>query len=250
MGFFGDIFGGISSIFNMHQAEKQMDMQDNFARHGIRIKVQDAKDAGINPYAALGASTSMPAAVMGDTSGFSGFGQGIDRALDAGRTGDERMSAFTEKSQKLQLDNMDLQNKILAADLAKKTAGTPPPVPSLNQRWAVDGQGAVQLPGLVKFDPLKIHPGEPSNPSQEPGAVTDVGHLRTKDGFMTVNSEDAMKRMSNDTIGEILWSLRNRFLPVGLGGTWNPPPRALLKPGQEWSYNPITGEYYPVTLGR
>lgn len=247
MGFFGDIFGGISSIFNMHQQEKAMDMQDNFARHGIRIKVQDAKDAGINPYAALGASTTMPAAIAGGAD-FSGFGQGLDRALDAGRTTTERTSAFEEKSQKLQLDNMDLQNKILAADLAKKTAGTPPAVPSLTQRWQVDGQGNVALPDIVKIKPTEINPGEPGSPFLQPGANPEVGFTRTKTGYAPVPSDAAMKAQSNDMLGMLMWNLRNRLLPGGLGGDFAPPPDRLLKPGHVWQWNPATWEYYQVRL--
>ena len=47
------------------------DMQRQFAKHGIRWKVQDAKAAGIHPLAALGVSPSQaaPTAVGGDPAG-------------------------------------------------------------------------------------------------------------------------------------------------------------------------------------
>lgn len=248
MGFFGDIFGGISSIFNMHQAEKQNDIQDNFARHGIRIKVNDAKDAGINPYFALGASTTMPGSVIGDTSGLSGFGQAVDRATSAGQTDDERTATvMLKKKGQLELDNMDLQNKILAADLAKKTSQLAPAVPSLNQRYLVDGQGEVKTPGLVKFSPMSITPSEPGNAAVEPGANPDVGYTATGGGsYAPVPSKAAMERQSNDMLGMIMWNLRNRLLPSG--SNFNPPPDKLLRPGHVWQWNPLSWQYYQVKL--
>lgn len=243
MGFFGDIFGGISSIFNMHQAEKQQDIQDNFARHGIRIKVNDAKDAGINPYFALGASTTMPGSVVGDTSGLAGFGQAADRAMDAGKTDDGRATALLEKKANLEIENMDLQNKILASDLAKKTSQLAPPVPSLNQRWAIDGQGETRQPGLVKMEPVKINPGEPGAPQMQPGANPDIGFTRTNTGWAVVPSDAAMKAQSNDMLGMLMWNLRNRLLP----GRFDPP-AFDPKPGYAWQWNPLRWEYYQVPL--
>ena len=40
------------------QFDQQMQAQEQFARHALQWKVEDAKKAGIHPLAALGASTS------------------------------------------------------------------------------------------------------------------------------------------------------------------------------------------------
>jgi hypothetical protein len=55
--------------------QKNYDMQKEFAKHGIQWKVQDAKRAGINPLAALGATTVSGSPIpVGGTSGASGSG--------------------------------------------------------------------------------------------------------------------------------------------------------------------------------
>ena len=78
---------------------KNRKMQKQFAQQGIRWKVEDAKQAGIHPLAALGASTTSysPQKVgiksKGDY-GISRAGQNIGRAMSAQKT-------FTEKAQDL-----------------------------------------------------------------------------------------------------------------------------------------------------
>lgn len=59
--------------------EMNIQLQKDFAKHGISWKVQDAKDAGLHPLAALGAQTMSfsPSSVGGDYSGLERVGQYI-----------------------------------------------------------------------------------------------------------------------------------------------------------------------------
>ena len=50
-------------------ARQEYQNQKEFAQHGLRWKVEDAKQAGINPLVALGASTHSPSASIGSSSG-------------------------------------------------------------------------------------------------------------------------------------------------------------------------------------
>lgn len=120
------------------QAELNRQMQLQFAKEGIRWKVDDAKAAGIHPLYALGANTVSysPVSVGGsaDTSmgsAIASSGQDISRAINATRTTGEREDAFTKTSQDLTLTKMGLENELLASQIAKLKANTNPPMPSV-----------------------------------------------------------------------------------------------------------------------
>lgn len=122
--------------------------QKEFAKNGIRWRVEDAKAAGLHPAFGLGNPTTFsPASYVGggDNSfgaGIAQAGQDIGRAIDAGRTHSERAEA-----RKLSLENMGLQNDLLRAQIAKVSqAGSPPGRPGANQGYVIDGQGSTVLP--------------------------------------------------------------------------------------------------------
>lgn len=81
-------------------ANRNADMQREFAQQGIRWKVADARAAGIHPLYALGASTHMASPVyagssMGDS--LANAGQDISRAWEATRTQQERHQELADK---------------------------------------------------------------------------------------------------------------------------------------------------------
>src|SRR5262245_6914522 len=87
------IAGGIMGSENTRKlTHEQMDMQREFAQHGIQWKVEDAKRAGIHPLYALGASTSSPSPVhvQGGDYGISAAGQDVSRAIMASQDADDR----------------------------------------------------------------------------------------------------------------------------------------------------------------
>lgn len=104
-------------------------MQREFAQHGLRWKVADAKAAGINPLAALGAQINSPAPVgvgtdYGDM-GFGALGQGISRAMTAKMTKEEReIHELRKKALEVQIEGQAIDNQ------NAKNIGTGPPMPT------------------------------------------------------------------------------------------------------------------------
>lgn len=121
--------GVLDKIFGDDQAKEQAKLQKQFAQHGIRWKVNDAKKAGIHPLYALGANTVsyQPVSVGTD---FASMGQNLGRAIDAGRTGVEKGDAFERTAQALTLQKMGLENDLLASQLRTvNQPGHPPTRP-------------------------------------------------------------------------------------------------------------------------
>lgn len=180
----GDIIGGIGKVVGAgidyftakdnrdaaaEQAERNRQMQIQFAKEGIRWKVEDAKQAGVHPLYALGASTTSYAPVsIGSTSSPSmasalgSMGQDVGRAINATQTAPERMSAYAEQASKLQLDNMALQNQLLASRVRtlNQAGGTPPgpdildPAPNIPRENKWDERPRLSLGnGEIATDP-------------------------------------------------------------------------------------------------
>lgn len=120
----------------MALARENMEMQKDFARRGIRWRVDDAKAAGIHPLYALGAQTTsfspVSAGTVADTSmgsAVASAGQDLSRAMNATRTNSERDAAFTKTVQDLTLTKAGLENELLASQIAKLKASINPPFP-------------------------------------------------------------------------------------------------------------------------
>lgn len=87
LGFAGGLFGQSSREKAAEKAaSRQEAVSREFAQHGVRWRVEDAKAAGIHPLAALGASThtapGLPVPASGDAvgAGLSSLGKAIDEA--------------------------------------------------------------------------------------------------------------------------------------------------------------------------
>lgn len=240
-------------------SRQNLKYQKQFAKKGLSWRIKDAKMAGIHPLAALGAQVNSfsPSFVSGNpgdgmieagriqAAGASDMGQAIGRAASAFGDIDDRNNQYLAKMQELQLQNAQLNNAVLASQVANlNQPGNPPPTPT--NRWLVDGQGSATLgrssagSPLVQDQPLQRTVSNPGNLSQEPGAVTDMGFTRTTSGHSPVMSKDAKERLEEDWIGGLTWNLRNRVLQ-NLQLNLNPPYPAPK--GQHWKYNPVKQEY-------
>lgn len=241
--------------FDMNERNERL--QREFAQHGIRWRVEDAKAAGLHPLFALGgqgatyspstyipsgSSSNMPAALAS-------AGDSIGRAVDATRTATERNQA---KLDALTLERGELENELLRSEIARNRANANPPAPSSSPFMfgtpdaymsGVDPSGGGH-PGL-KFSPSPIQEKpmertvpQSEQPWQEPGAVSDSGFVRTPTGLAPVPSKDAKERLEDMAIPEIMWSYRNLLMPnLGAG---SPPPHSELPSGAidwEWSYS-------------
>lgn len=150
---------GMNTSSQRHMAADQIMQQREFAQHGIRWKVADAKAAGLHPLAALGMQPSSfsPVSIPGDDGSaqmLAQLGQDISRAqaakateqerkdadatmfmLEAARRSDERVYRAQQEARedrRLALDetNAHLRNMVLLDQLKRKEApGQPPPTP-------------------------------------------------------------------------------------------------------------------------
>lgn len=99
--------------------------QREFAQHGVSWKVNDARDAGINPLAALGANTVSyspqafadvgPAPKPGNA--LSDMGQDLTRAFKAASSAGIREEKDAADLRKLELEKASLQNDVLKQEL-------------------------------------------------------------------------------------------------------------------------------------
>lgn len=243
-----NILGG---IMGSNEKKKDRQLQKDFAQQGIRWKVEDAKAAGLHPLAALGAQTmSFSPVSIGEpsiASGLAAAGQDVSRAVDATRTGGERISAYQKTVQDLSLQRMGLENELLASQIAKtRAAGTPPPMPSSGDRYLIEGQANSPL---VKTTAIERGAAAPENQSQEAAAVTESGFLRTPTGHAPVMSKDAKDRLEEDLLGVLAWNIRNRLAPSISSQFANPPP-IPVDADYEWVYNPLLQEYQKVPKAR
>lgn len=82
----------LGGLFGRKDSRRQEDLQREFAQHGIRWRVEDAKAAGVHPLYALGAQatpyTPIASSPMGDA--LSAAGQNIGSAVAAQKTAQER----------------------------------------------------------------------------------------------------------------------------------------------------------------
>lgn len=248
-----NLLGGILGNNQQEKnAERNIQLQKDFAQQGIRWKVEDAKAAGIHPLYALGANTTSfaPVSVGSDLStGISNMGQDLSRAINSTRTEGERTSAYSKTAQELQLRNMSLQNDLLASQIAKiNQTGTPPALPGSPTLIPGQGQTASGNPAWMKdFEPLlqakpaEVVPGVPGSPQVEPGVITSVRHARTGSGYEPVPSTQMKQAIEDDMISEIMWSIKNRIAPMF--GVNVSPPAAPLGKDEFWKYNPFAFEY-------
>lgn len=224
------------SLLGRSDAKRQEANQREFAQNGIQWKVNDAKKAGIHPLYALGAQTVSYSPVTAGTD-FSAIGQNLGRAMDATRTGSQRIDAYTQTVQELQLKRMGLENELLSSQIANiRQAGGNPQFPG--DKFLLDGQASS---GLVKDGPLKRVNANPGQPSAEPGAITDVGYSRTQRGWQPVPSNDVKQRIEDNIFQEVMHAIRNNIAPNWSSNYFNPPKHVKLAPWQYWAME--NGEY-------
>lgn len=238
-------------------AQRNIDLQKEFAQTGIQWRVNDAKAAGIHPLAALGAQTHSFAPVSvgtvvedGLASGVANMGQDLSRAIDATRDAKSRNSAVLKTMQDLQLQRMGLENELLASQIAKvRQAGRVPSMPGDANRYLIPGQGEMADAALVTDIPMERIASAPEKPQQEGAAVADLGFTRTATGYAPVMSNDAKQRLEEDWPGMLAWNLRNRLLPTFSSVIGDPPP---ISPGEGkyWHYNPVYQEWQARDRGK
>lgn len=225
------------NAFQMQLARDQMQMQKEFAQHGIRWKAEDAAAAGLHPLAALGASGASYSPVMAQLEApqaearsrgemFRSMGQNLTRAAMA-------MTTPEEKAYKaLQIERMGLENEILRRDLGSGSKG----LPSASVDPMLQGQGdvwrGVGADARVIDTPLNRVVHDPRDVSKEAGAYTDWQMVRTRKGYAVVPAQQT-KQAIEDSPMEYQWLLRAATRSY------------VLPDGREAVMNPLTGNLIP-----
>lgn len=219
-------------------SRQNLRFQKQFAQRGIQWKVRDAKKAGINPLAALGAQTmsfapsfvgtgdgGQAAAGAALQQGFSGMGQGFGRAIEAYSDSETRSenNMYLRALQAKQLENIDLQNQALASQIQNMNQAGRPPALNVNKTQVVAGQGA---------DVNQV-------PSVQPGYIPDTQRIASgRDSMVVVPSEKAKSAVEDAMIPETQMAIRhNMDLIVDPRSGWT----GKLTPNDEVEYNPFTG---------
>lgn len=121
----GGLFGKSQGKKNRKLAREQMAMQKEFAQHGVRWRVEDARAAGIHPLAALGMQSMSfsPVYAQHDNSmgeAFADAGQNLGRAVAAQMTPDQRrMTALGLAAAEKQLEEADARILALQSEAAR-----------------------------------------------------------------------------------------------------------------------------------
>lgn len=232
----GDILGFSA---NKSSAKKEYQRQKEFAQNQIQWRVKDAQAAGIHPLFALGSQGIgySPSAMVSD---FSNMGQDIGRALYQTATARERRSAehaqmvrmqyeddITRRKNELELENMRLNNGLLASELARSAQVGPAPQDPA-------------APGTADLMANPVIAGRPGTPSISPGEYTDTQIVRSGDNRYALIPSEQTGQTIQDTPMMWQWFWRNNISPPR--EAWRQLPRAPS--GQEWAFNAITGEFY------
>lgn len=247
----------VGSVLGWDTANKNAELQKQFAKQGIRWRVEDAQKAGIHPLYALGAQTHSFAPIStGDVSAsLADMGQSIGRAVDSTRTAPEKIDAYTNSLRALELEHRGLQNELLKSQIAQNNASASAPMATADDPFLINGQVQSGVrSGLTNSVPLKRVTSQPGMPWAEPGAITGAGWENTPTGIAPVPSKDVKERIEDSPM-EWMWFLRNNLIPTvsAEGAALRAPPKEALRrfPGAiGWRFNPILQEYQPVYPSR
>lgn len=260
LSFGGNLLGGLLGRSSASsQAREQMRMQEAFAKNSVRWRVADAKRAGIHPLAALGAQThSYSPVAFNDPlpNALANAGQDLGRAVDATRTGAERVDAYTKTVQDLNVTRLGLENELLASQIAKvRQAGHPPPMPSggspgvfgsgdifTGGNSVLSDGGIVQPADLVQENPMERVVRAPGTPHQEPGTIAGRTFYDTPSGgYSPSYSGDLADRMDENPVGSWAWGWRELVAPNFSSKNWNPPYPAPWH--SHWVWDSIDSSY-------
>lgn len=221
------------------QAKQNIKLQKQFAQEGIQWKVKDAEKAGVHPLYALGAQThSFSPVSVGDPlpGAIADMGQNIGRAVDTGRTSNER---FAHRLGELSVQRAELENTKLASEIALMQQPGTPPAP-VTENPVVPGQ-AVNITKPDQSIALA------SNPSQDAAVNPELTLVRTKDGYTPAPSENFKKLTEDNLLLEVPWSIRNQIMPsIGLSNHTSRPPKSWLPFGANtWKWDAATVQWRP-----
>lgn len=214
-------------------AEKNAQLQREFAQHGIRWRVADARAAGLHPLAALGMSGASATPVY-TAEAKQEFASPLGEALQAGGQSLSRMAVRPDqqdaREKMLSLENMGLNNELLRTRIASERQQMQQAADPVVRSWAQEGG-----------------PGIPS-----------LGFERTPTGGLSpIPGADIKQRIEDMPIQEGLWTVRN-YLAANFGSPAVKPPKDLLahfnfpglRPYDDWKWSTSTQDWQPTWSNR
>lgn len=276
LGGIGQAAGGIGGLFNqgssrvdnssfyqnwrnddMAFAREQFNYQKQLAESGIRMRVADAKAAGLHPLAALGASgTSItPISVGGGYSvdhggssrgsdigsSLANMGQGIGRAVAATQSKEERMqSAYEMTVQRQQIASNDLDLQIKAAQLSRLTQQVGP------------GMHPAAAGHVMK--PNEVTPSNPDGFSASGPATAGTQFATGPDGSRYATAPQGVNMDDAGSPGWLPFMYENHLLPfIRMATGYNKggqdpaaPPLSQLPPGATGWHFAFPGRWVPT----
>lgn len=234
---------------NRENARDNAIAQKEFAKNGIRWKVEDAKAAGLHPLAALGASTQSfsPVTVGAQPDNShqytSQMGQDISRSIQATRTDEERQLANLQLANaQADLDGKTIDNQIRSSQLQKMNS-VGPAFPLANPgKHGLSGQGNATI------KPSQIIASDSPGSGVQAGTINTMQYSREANGNISVvPSEQAKERNEDDFVAENLWHFRNRMSPPA-PSAWDIslPPEAVKRGADHWRWDKVSQQFRPA----
>lgn len=232
----------LGGLMSHRQAERNIDLQREFATTGIQRRAEDAAKAGISKLYALGANTQSfsPVAVGGMGGGIAEAGQDIGRAIDAtanpaARGGKLATQLATEQIKGVQLDNQLKQAELLSKSNLANQPGQPPAILDNETVPMVAGQGNAAIKLQKRIAPAGY------TPQKSFGVSPEIDMYRTKYGFSPEVPSELGEAQESQPLAAAQWFMRNKIMPA-IADSYKtfpyPPPE-----GHYWQFNPVLGEY-------
>lgn len=248
------------TILDLNQ--RDFDWQKQLAESGIQMRVNDAKLAGIHPLYAMGNMPGFnpsPIAYQGGEQGYAlpsgssnlgssmhNMGQGIQRALMATQTKEERqLSAYEQTIQRQSLERGELQNQLLASQIARlQQDQVGPPMAS----------GGPSNTGAYKINPNEITASQPdarhitAGPSHPSSEFAKMGG-----GHQMALPAKPLQIDDMGSPGWVPWVYRNQVLPFVKQALGHPTdahqPAERPAPGYQWHFAfPGTWKQVPISF--
>lgn len=239
-GFLGSSENAKSRGMQERLSSENMWWQQHMANHGIEMRVDDAKRAGIHPLAALGSPLIQPSPVQASFGGnnawasaASNFGQDVSRSMMATRTQTERDATYMNSVRELQAEGLVLDNEMKRSQIARFNSMPNPAFPGNNNM--IPGQGNTP-PNSIDTARI-IREGLPGSAVATP-PVPDLSYMQGRDGQYPTPSKEGKELIEDNIFQEAAHFLRNNIMPM-FGMNLNPSRPA--DKDMEWYYHPIFG---------
>lgn len=227
----GGAIGSKTSNWPNFWADKNFRFQKNYARNGITWRVNDAKQAGIHPLAALGAASpgfspvsgsgEFPNLAMGDA--VQNMGQDIGRAVRGMANAEERELGL--KLAREQVKQAEIETAMAQYQLNNQITGgnsqPNPPHPYVGP-WAnplSESLGTTDHSRMSVIQPERLSSPSPKKLDQESGSHPSVKWQNQGDGLYPVMSNSYKQSSEDSFIQEAPWYYENFIKPItGTGG--------------------------------